>query len=395
MNKQIRFSSSTYVFLRVEPNVIKIRRRNEMKRVVAGIAVLLLAVSVIFAGDVGVSMEAKANLWTKSADGNSDGFGITQGDDYLGQLMTSYDAEKGGGFLRFRVGAKGAALNLDRWAVYVKPFGGVKLGMMTAPYEVFAESINWHPIFAAALFETGTPKLYAEITAVKNLTLVVGVDSGLTDAEKPFNTFGAAAKYDIEGIGAASVMFENRAGESGQGKAQVIGAAFNFTGVPNLTALVGYAAILNDTANKNSFAQNRIEAFVTYTAGAFSVSLYDGVVLRNADYVAKKADGSDGVGGFGNRVAVKASYALNDVVTPSLRINHYMNYGDASWGGLGLAGPAETTGSLIVEPKVNFNLGNGIGCYAGAVITYNMNKDVADGNSRTTFSVPVGITVDF
>lgn len=375
-----------------------------MKKIAAiAIAAALVSGMAFAAGPVSISIDAKTDVWSKNGDAKGMKTDINY-EDYLGQMIASYDTDVGGGMLRFWVNNNAASqgsaaqsvwgaqnsLFLNRWSAYIKPAAGIKVGMMTAPYEVFAENNLWDPIFAAALFETGTPKLYAEYTAIKNLTVVAGVDNNTygTANDKPNKTFGSAVKYDIAGLGSVSAMFENRnnGDTDGAGKAQVIGGTFTYSAIQNVSVLVGYAGIMNDDAkDRAKFAQNRLEGYVTYSAGAFAASIYDGAVIRNKDY-----------GDFGNRFAVKASYKLNDTFTPWCRVNYFTNY-NARWGGLGLENElngTEKNSYVRVEPMVSYSLGKGIGGYFGARINHNLTSGL-DSGDRTAYELPLGITVDF
>lgn len=319
-----------------------------MKRMVTAMAVLIAAAGILSAGEVSVSLEAKTNVWSQNVTTTTkdQGFNIVSGDDYLTQLYLGYDSDFGGGFARFRLNAKGDALGLDRWNMYIKPIQQVKFSMGTAPYEVFAESINWEPIFGAGLFEFGAPKAIVEVFPVAGLTIMGGIPAvtetgayGLTD--KPFSAFEGAVKYDIGGVGSFAVEYSNAAaGQSGfgvNGDIKRVGVQFNYTGVEKLSALVGYSAVLAsgdafDTANKAlkaanqtelaSLAQNRIEAFVTYSGiDKVGLSLYEAAILRGA-----------GWGDMGNRVAVKLSYQATDKLSIWTRENFFMNYGPQTWG---------------------------------------------------------------
>lgn len=402
-----------------------------MKRVVASIAMLLLLAGAVFAGEVGVSLEAKANLWT------SDGFVMSGGDDYLGQLLLSYEAEKGGGFLRLRMGEAATTIgkydltpSLDRWQMWVKPIDMLKISFQTAPYEVFAESINWEPIFGAGLFESGNPKMIVELFPIKALTIMAGVEQTkkasvngvmISVPDKDiFKTLNAAVKYNITEMGAVAVEFAmltpGLVGGDVPGAATVengdykkIGVQFDYTGIKNLDLLVGYTAIiaggtafddfnkaaeLAGTEQKAALAQNRIELYATYSTGPFSVAFYDAMLIRDA-----------GWGDFGNRLAVKASYALNDTISFWTRINHFMNYapswgygsnGTIAWADCQLTGPGKDASKLRFELFANMNLGNGIGTYLGTKIEYDMSSGAnAPSGDRLSYSIPLGITVNY
>ena len=89
-------------------------------------------------------------------------------------------------------------------------------------------------------------------------------------------------------------------------------------------------------------------------------------MVRNKDY-----------GDFGNRIAVKASYKINDTFTPWCRVNYLTNSNNARWGGLGLENSMSGTEKyqfVRVEPMVSYSLGKGIGGYFGARINHNLTK---------------------
>lgn len=396
-----------------------------VKKIAAVALVVMMGVGVAFAGDIAISIDARANLYTDK------GFTITGGDDYLGQLLASYTAEKGGGFLRMRMNTRGQAPAVDRWNAWIKPFDFLKLTLTTAPYEVYAESIRWEPIFAAGLFESGNPNFVVEIMPMDALTIMVGVDAGLSDAKKPWNTMAAAVKYNIANIGSVAAEFamipkfnEVQTSIPGvdpvvyavtldDGQAKKFGAQFEFAMVPNLAVLIGYTGIVVDQDGVDAinalvasgdtevggFAQNRFEIFATYGMDKFAVALYDAFILRSAGY-----------GDFGNRVALKASYQINDAFNVWLKIEHFMNYGGSvgaivaaendsaglAWAAPQLFGPgnslndqADMVSALVIEPRVEWNLGNGIGSYLGVKLAY----DIDD--SYLSYWIPLGITVNF
>ena len=123
-----------------------------MKKIAAiAIAAALVSGMAFAAGPVSISIDAKTDVWSKNSDAKGMKTDINY-EDYLGQLVASYDTEVGGGMLRFWVNNNAASqgsapqsvwaaqnsLFLNRWAAYIKPVAGLKVGMMTAPYEIFA-----------------------------------------------------------------------------------------------------------------------------------------------------------------------------------------------------------------------------------------------------------------
>jgi hypothetical protein len=399
-----------------------------MKRIVTAMSVLIAAAGLLTAGEVSVSLEAKANIWSRTgvdANGNViQGFNIVQGDDYLAQLRLGYDADFGGGYVRFRSGEvtpnniwnNGKCIGMDRWAVYVTPVKQLKVTFSNAAYEVFAESINWEPIFGAGLFETTTPHAIVEVFPVTGLTIMGGfaaedADTGANGiTNNPFNAFESAVKYDIPNVGSFAVEYSNASQKvSGYGKnadAKRIGAQFNFTGVEKLSVLAGYSAVFvsGDKFNADnealrtaketelsSLAQNRFELFATYSGiDKLTLSLYEAALVRGA-----------GWGDFGNRLAVKVAFQATDKLSFWTRGNLFMNYGGNSlaWGGYQLKNSSDKdqTG-LRAELFANYDFGKGIGMYAGGRLDYDLtstgSKKPAD-EARPTFSLPVGITVNY
>jgi len=389
-------------------------------------AVLVAAAGMLSAAGVSVALEAKANVWGQTVDPaastKSEGFNIVQGDDYLAQLMIAYDADMGGGYIRFRSGevkpnniwSAGKSIGLDRWNMYVKPAGWVKFTLSNAAYEVFAESINWEPIFGAGLFETTSPHAILELFPVSGLTIMGGFAAeakdgtvGMTDS--PFSAFEGSVKYDISGVGSVALEFSNGSknisGWGMNGDAKRIGAQFNYTGVDKLSVLVGYTGIfvsgdlfnttneslrLADKTELSSLAQNRAELFITYTGiDKLSLALYEAALLRGA-----------GWGDFGNRLALKATYQATSQLSFWTRFNLFINYGgnNQAWGGYQLMNSSDKNQKGVrAELYCNYDFGKGIGAYVGVRLDKDISTDtakVADEYS-TGYQIPVGITVNY
>ncbi|HAH60642.1 MAG TPA: hypothetical protein DCL73_00935 [Treponema sp.] len=403
-----------------------------MKRIVTAMAVLVATAGILSAGDVSVALEAKVNVWSKTG-ADTQGFNIVQGDDYLAQLRLGYDAEFGGGYIRLRSGemnrnniwtgkspwtADAKSFGMDRWGMYIKPVKQFKFTISNAAYEVFAESINWEPIFGAGFFENSSaPHAVLELFPVDGLTIAGGITAededtgsyGITD--NPFSTFEGVVKYDIANIGSAALEFSNASkNDSGFGKdgdVKRIGAQFNYTGVDKLSVLAGYSAVIVsgdafDDANDildaagetklSSLAQNRLELFVTYSGiDKLTLSLYEAALLRG-----------EGWGDFGNRLAVKVAYQATDKLSFWTRENLFMNYGSNNhgWGAYQLANSSDKDQKgLRAELYGSYDFGKGIGTYVGVRFDYDMTSEgpskPTDDDARLTYSIPVGITVNY
>lgn len=345
-----------------------------MKKIIAGLAVLAMG-ACVFAGSLGLTVDAvtqysNGHCW--AVDGDEEGFTAGTNDDgFILEMNGSYEASTGGASFRIRnkpvvwtdpndetiqVTLTDRALIMDRWDVYFKPADWVKLGMGNKAIELFCESIKWEPIAGAGMFEDCPNKFYSEFYPTGELTLGLGFVGAGVDFWK---TAVAYAQYSIPMVGRMAFELEMTDGyfigggdPFGIGEAMRTGFQFEYNGTDNLDLIASVAPVFGFKEGEDfKFVQLRFDLFGSFAVDAFSIEAYNALIIP----------GSDEFGKLGDRFGVKASYAINDVLTPWFRANFLYNY-SAAWGfgyNWGTIGFKEGLG-LIAEAMLGFNLGNGV-----------------------------------
>ncbi len=354
-----------------------------MKKIIAGLAVLAMG-ACVFAGSLALTVDAQTQY------SGAGGLAVGANDDgFILEMGGSYESASGGAAFRLRNDASGSP-TMDRWDVNIKPADWVKVGMGNYPIELFCESIKWEPIAGAGMFEMAPNKFYSEFYPTGELTLGLGFVGAGTEFYK---TAVAYAQYAIPMVGrlAFEVEMNDDAGligggdpvKYGPGEAMRAGVQFEYNGTDNLDLIASVAPVFAFKEGEDfKFVQLRFDLFGSFAVDAFSVEAYNAFILP----------GSDEFGKIGDRFGVKASYAINDVLTPWFRANFLYNY-SAQWGfgyNWGTVGFAEGL-QFIAEAMLNFNLGNGVTGDIGFEATY---SDV-EGLDPFAWRVPLHVIVGF
>ncbi len=357
-----------------------------MKKIIAGLAVLAMG-ACVFAGSLSLTVDAMAQYSNGNCsfvDDDAEGLRVGINDDgFLLEMGGSYESASGGASFRirdYRLSYKDW-FRMDRWDVHFKPADWVKVGMGNYPIELFCESVKWEPICGAGMFESASPKIYSEFYPTGELTLGLGFLGAGPDFYKSATAY---AQYSIPMVGrmAFEVEMSDDYGviqDFGLGEAMRVGYQFEYNGTDNLDLIFGVAPVFGFREGEDfKFVQLRFDLFASFTADAFAVEAYNAFTLP----------GSDEFGKIGDRFGVKASYAINDVLTPWFRANFLYNY-SASWGfgyNWGTVGYAEGMG-LVVEAMLGFNLGNGVAGDFGVEVDY---KEGVDLGWRIPLHVYIG-----
>lgn len=396
-----------------------------------------------FAGE----REGKGNiaftLDTRAAWDSESGFNVKRGeDDYYLEFLCNYETDIGGAMFRLRnnLDAETPQLNMDRWGGWIKPCKYFKVYMGNEPVELYTESVRYDAIAGAGIFESAGNHAYVEAYPMDGLTVGAGVlnasgseevdhdDDDSTpkinvehgDPKKPMLTFAAWATYEISCVGNATLTYESLstgiAWDTGiepkhwydtfDGDAKRIGAIFNYNGIDNFNAILGYAGILLKDENDDlKLVQNRFDLDLLYTAEKYSVELFNSSILRDSD-VTK--------GNLGERLGFKGEYYLSDLITPWIRVNYYKNYTssfDPAWGSTSLvdANGKNAAGddvsfkdewAVIVEPRVSFNFGKGFTAIVGFDFKhFSAEHLIVDGNDiapkQNLWAIPVEFIINF
>lgn len=345
-----------------------------MKKIIAGLAVLAMG-ACVFAGSLALTVDAQTQY------SGAGGLAVGANDDgFILEMGGSYESASGGAAFRLRNDAGGSP-TMDRWDVNIKPADWVKVGMGSYPIELFCESIKWEPICGAGMFENATPHIYSEFYPTGELTLGLGFVGAGTEFYK---STVAYAQYSIPMVGRMAFEFEmnDNVGllcdyNHAMGEAMRLGYQFEYNGTDNLDLIFGVSPVFDLKDDSFKFYELRCDLFGSFTADAFSVQAYNAFIYF--------AD----AGSVGDRFGLKASYAINDVLTPWFRANFLYNYA-AIWGfgyNWGTTGYAEGM-AFIAEAMLNFNLGNGVTGDIGFEANYTDGADFA-------WRIPLHLIVGF
>jgi len=353
-----------------------------MKKLLCLAAATVLGFAAFAEGPLALTVDTKAT-WD-----SENGLDVTAGDDdFVVEIKGSYEAEKGGALFRLRtldVGsvwtAPAGAILLDRYEAWVKPNEIFKVSIGTNPVELYNEEVKWDVPFGAGIFEGGK-HIFAEFYPVDGLTFAAGIgEAGFSKDVQ--DGLAAWATYEISCVGSVSVEYESLNADQKR-----LGFQFNYNGIDNMNLLLGYSAMLNDAENLAYLAQHRASFDFRMSNDNMAFEVFDEAIIRNKDY-----------GDFGDRFAAKFSYFLNDSVTPWLRAQFFMNYGDGG-NGVGWSAPQLTNQTakddwlVVVEPKVSIDFGKGVSAVLGAQVNYASYDLAAD--KKLTWSIPVEFIVAF
>ncbi|MBP5250864.1 MAG: hypothetical protein J6Z17_00450 [Treponema sp.] len=396
-------------------------------------------------GGLTFTVDSKAVLWSNAdvadgtiglyndgSEGVKKGFQVKQGeDDFYLEMGANYETSVGGAMFKIRANAEGlwnltsdtadsGFLSLYRWEAWANPFTWLKVSVGNQPVELYAEGVRWDALSGAGIFESAGNHIYAEFTPtdlVDGLTFAVGVLNSTKkrntlpanyggDTTEPLDTLAAWATYNIAAQGNISVEYEAMSEDlSGvpDGDVKRIGAQFDYNGIDNVEAILGYSAYLykdsiTDGA-KMELAQHRVDFDFRLTNEKYAFEFFNEAIIRNKDY-----------GSFGDRAALKFEYYL-DNLTPWIRVNYYKNYSDnfnPGWsssqfwdfdlGEDGTGDPSEW--GLVVEPRVTLDLGKGISTTLGIDIRYASFDfacvDPEKGEyDKFAWAIPLQVTVNF
>lgn len=347
--------------------------------------------------------------WDNTDSGVKQGFQVKQGeDDFYLEMGATYETGVGGAMFRIRanqVGGynlKGGLINMDRWEAWIIPCQYLKLSVGNNPIELYAEGVKWDTLSGAGIFESAGNHLYAEIYPFDALTLGVGIlnSAGLSnvtagDTTEPQNTMAVWGTYSISCVGNISAEYEalaNATSDKYDGDVKRIGAQFDYNGIDNMEAILGYSTYLLATENDGTkLAQHRVDFDFRLTQEQYAFEVFNEAVLRNSDY-----------GDFGNRFGAKFEYYLSDSLTPWLRVNYYKNYYDnfnPGWAvpQLNNSAQGKDAWGLVVEPRLTLDMGKGVSATFGVDVRYaSFNFAKVDGELKDlAWSIPLEIHVSF
>lgn len=351
-----------------------------MKKALAILSALALVAGAAFAeGPLSFSVGTTVNAW------GSDGFkwignttdAYKTDDNFIG---INYAAEKAGVTVDMRLDSTSKALVLHNYSAWIKPASFVKfsLGTNVAVSVLGAESIRWNCIGARTGEVQGAT---VELTPVDGLYVAGLVAGDIADADAFKNaTFGGGASYAIAGIGTLGGQYRH----DGSADANSVTGGFSLSAVENLSATVSYTAFLYNAANTASL--NKIDAFITFNAGAFGLKLYDAVFLRG-----EKA-GVAAANSLGDVFKSEFNYAFSDTVAANAKIFYMMNVADYDhWDG-GFAENTDTKSNAIrVWASLPIALDKGVKVIPGFMI----DQDLATANAKPTWAIPVGFYFNF
>lgn len=354
-----------------------------MKKLLCLAAASVIGFAAFAEGPLSFTVDTKAT-WDSET-----GFGVGPGDDgfYL-EIAGAYESEKGGAIFRLRNNKFGAwdlaegFMSMDRYEAWIKPAEFVKVSIGLNPVELYNEEVKWDVPFGAGLFEGATRRIYAEFYPVDGLTVAAGIgEPGFSKDVQ--DGLAAWVTYDIACVGNFAVEYESR-----NANQKVIGAQFNYNGIDNMGVTLGYGTVLNKNAeDKFDLAQHRVNFDFRMSNDNMAFEVFDEAILRDKAY-----------GDFGDRFAAKFSYFLNDSVTPWLRAQFFMNYGDGengvAWSALQLDNSTEKDDwKVVVEPKVSIDFGKGVSAILGAEINY-ASYNIA-GDKKYSWAIPLEFIVAF
>ena len=280
----------------------------------------------------------------------------------------------------------GAAVEVHGWEITTKVTDWLKLSIGNTAYEIYAESINWEPLFGAGLFEQGENRLYLDMN-FGDIRAIAGMSIG-QDKKKPWQTFQGALFYDIGGTMMLSTEFSMVAtdmclGAYNDGECKTLSFHADYYGTENLDVVGGYSMILAEGA----IVQHRVEMFATYYTEKMGIELFDSLLFRRYAGTGK-----------GNRLGLQFSLYANETLTPFVKLNWFKNYGYSdtiggfAWGDCQLEGPGIGKQYMMLEPGFRFVLNENVSGSLSASLKFNLSEGA---EKKFFWAIPLGLTAAF
>lgn len=363
-----------------------------MKKLIATVIIAMIAFAAFAAIHVTIDTIIQYAGKNDPMEEIPSGFSIGGADETVfADMNATLSGARGSALLniRFRMPDKkydGAAVEVHGWDITAKVTDWMKLSVGNTAYEIYAESINWEPVFGAGLFEQGANRIYLDMV-FDDLQVIAGMSMG-QDSRKPWKTFQIAAIYDIPATVTLSAEFsfvasEMTLGAYDDGEAKTLSIQADYLGTENLDIVAGYSMIFAE----KTIVQHRADLFMTYYTDTFGLELYDAFLLRR--YAGT---------GNGNRLGLLFSWYASESLTPFVRFNWFKNYGYSdtvggfAWEDCQLEGPGIGKELMVLEPGVGFVLTENVTGNIGATLKFNLSEDA---DSKFFWSIPLGLTASF
>ena len=291
--------------------------------------------------------------------------------------------------LRFKmpdVKNDGTYVEVHAWEIKAKVTDWLKLSVGNTAYEIYAESINWEPLFGAGFFEQGKNRIYLDMR-FDSIQVIAGMSMGQL-RKKPWKTFQGALLYDIGGTMTLSTEFsmvptDMCLGSYDDGEVKTISVHADYYGTENLDVVGGYSLILAERA----IVQHRLEMFASYFTDNMGIEFFDSFLLRRYEGTGK-----------GNRLGLQFSLYASETLTPFVKLNWFKNYGYSAtiggfaWGDCQLEGPGIGKQYLMLEPGVRFVLTENVSGSLSASMKFNLSTDA---DKKFYWAIPLGLTASF
>ena len=362
-----------------------------MKKLIATVLVAMIAFAAFAGFNVTIDTITQYANQDKTTTENPvpAGFSIGGADEkWFADINATLSGSRGSALLNFRFVIpdekyKGAEVEVHSWEVKAKVTDWLKMSIGNTALELYAETINWEPIFGAGLFEQGKNRIYFEMS-FDYLQIIAGMSMG-QDQKKPWNTASFAAIYDVSTSLRLSCEFSFVPNDLclmmyNDGEVKTLSFQADYFGTENLEIVGGYSLIF---AKDAGLAGHRGDFLLTYFTEKFSVDLYDALIFR-------RFDGE----GMGNRFAMQLKWFASESLIPFVRFNWFKNYGYSAtnggfaWGECQLVGPGKDKSFVIVDAGFGLVLTENISGSIGAQIKKAKDVDLF-------WSIPLCLTAMF
>ena len=364
-----------------------------MKKLIATVLVAMIAFAAFAAIHVTIDT---LTTWGGKSDPLNEiplGFSIGGADETVfADMDATVSTGRGSALLniRFRIPSEkyaGAAVEVHGWDITAKVTDWMRLSVGNTAYELFTESISWEPVFGAGLFEQGSNRIYLDMQ-LGDLRLITGMSMG-QNKKKPWNTFEAAALYDISY--SMRLAFEFRMvphqlspdPDFEDGQVKTFSLQADYFGKEGMEIVAGYSLILAQKA----IAQHRADFLFTYFTEKVGIELYDAFLLRTVEGEGK-----------GNRLGFKFTWYANETVSPFFKFNWFKNYGYSetpggfAWGDCQIYGPGSDKNLMVFDAGIGFVLTENISGSFGMNFKFNGEPDATRKNS---WAIVLGMTAAF
>ncbi len=364
-----------------------------MKKLITTVLIAMIAFAAFAAINVTIDT---LTTWGGKSDPLDEipvGFSIGGADETVfADMNATLSGGRGSALLniRFRIPNEkyaGAAVEVHGWDITAKVTDWMKLSVGNTALELYAESISWEPVFGAGLFEQGKNRIYLDMQ-FGDLRLITGMSMGQSK-KKPWNTFEAAAVYDVSysmRLAFEFRMVPNQLNVSevfDDGKIKTFSLQADYFGKDGMEIVAGYSLILAEKV----LAQHRADFLFTYFTEKVGIELYDAFLLRTYDNE-----------GIGNRLGAKFTWYANETVYPFVKVNWFKNYGYTetpggfAWGDCQLRGPGSDKNLIAIDAGLGLGLTENITGSFGMNFKFNGEQDAA---RKSSWGIVLGMTAAF